>query len=149
MQINVREKLVNHLCWIERKTAACNRHCSCAFCWRRGCRDSLKRCSSAIMPHTYKTNVKSCFNRNTQLYRSPSALKEETDTQEAKRRSLHTPQHPAPTDVFLHCFFTLPLLSVDRRSQVIKDCPLPAWRCWLKWSRSNYCNKGENGWGAY
>lgn len=45
-------------------------------------------------------------------------------------------------------FFTHALLGVDRHLHMIKDCPLAAGRCWLKWSRPNYCNKGKKGLGC-
>lgn len=78
---------------------------------------------------------------------SPSCRKENKSTRQQCILLIQTPTSNKTRSAIV--FHSPPLLSVDRHSHMIKDCPIPAWRRWLKWSRSNYCNRGENGWGAY
>lgn len=88
-----------------------------------------------------QTHARSCFNRNPHLYRSNSLLEKKTDTQGKEVLSLIPTPSPNRHVSLLFYFPT--------SSHIIKDCPLAVWHCWLKWSRSNYCNKEENSWGAY
>lgn len=136
MQINAykTEKLVNHLCWKEKENNHYNLHCECAFVFRVVA-ESVKEMQLTYSTQTYE-----------QIQR---AALTETHTCIDPRKDRHTrPQQTCSSIVFFSPS-PLPVLSVDRYSHMIKDCPLPAWHCWLKWSRSNYCNNGENGWGAY
>lgn len=124
----------------KKKTLAIrNLHCGCAFCCQRGCRVSLKWCSSHTTQQTQRV-----ASTETHIYIDPTLRWSKRRTHEAI--SL-IPTLSPNGHVLLLLFFSfppLPVLSVDRHSHMIKDCPLPAWHCWLKWSRSNYCNKGEN-----